>query len=129
MYKDCEYIHPAGKQCGSPAMRDSSFCYHHRRRLMKPSTVTFPMLTNSRNIQVALTSVLQGLITGRLHLHEAGQLLYGIQMAVVEEDKKLRLARTPRVVTRPSVAATPKDSASSAPPGTDRPDARSAGGP
>jgi hypothetical protein len=89
-WKQCEYIQPTGKECGSPAMRNSSFCYHHRRRRLKPAEVSIPPLTDPHNMQIALTRVLQGLSTGRLHLNEAGQLLYGLQMAVVEERKKIR---------------------------------------
>ena len=34
----CRHIHAAGRQCGSPALRNEQFCYfHHTTRLPKKS--------------------------------------------------------------------------------------------
>ena len=87
-WKQCEFIHPTGRVCGSPAMRSTSFCYHHRRRQLKPGVIKVPELTDPRSVQLALTAILQALMTGRLNHTEAGQLLYGINIAVAEQRKK-----------------------------------------
>ena len=93
-WKQCEYIQPTGRCCNGPAMRGSSFCYHHRRRLLKPAAIDIPPLTDPLSIQKALGAVLRGLMTGRLTDKEAGKLIYGMQMAMVEERKKAK-TRTP----------------------------------
>jgi hypothetical protein len=87
-WKQCEFIHPTGRQCNGPAMRNTSFCYHHRRRQLKPAAAYIPALTDPHNVQVALTEVLRGLLTNRISSNEAGRLLYGIQTAIVMERKK-----------------------------------------
>ena len=87
-WRRCQYIHPVGRQCNGPAMRDADFCYHHRRRQLKPAAIHIPPLTDPLKIQYALTQVLRGLMTNRLTNQEAGKLLYGLQMAMVQERKK-----------------------------------------
>jgi hypothetical protein len=84
----CDYVHATGRRCNGPAMRGTSFCYHHRRRQLKPAAAYIPPLTDPRGVQIALGEVLRALMTGRLTDKEAGKILYGIQMAVVEERKK-----------------------------------------
>jgi hypothetical protein len=87
-WKQCEFIHQTGRQCGAPAMRNTSFCHHHRRRQLKPAALQIPSLTDPRGVQIALGEVLRALLTNRLTNKEAGKILYGIQMAIVEEGKK-----------------------------------------
>ena len=87
-WKQCEFIQPTGRPCNGPAMRGSCFCYHHRRRRLKPAAIYIPQLTDPLSIQKALGAVLNALMTGRLTDKEAGKLIYGLQMAVVEERKK-----------------------------------------
>jgi hypothetical protein len=70
-------------------MRDTSFCYHHRRRQLKPAAAYIPPLTDPYKVQVALTEVLRGMLTNRISDKEAGRLIYGIQTAIVMENKKL----------------------------------------
>jgi hypothetical protein len=86
-WKQCEYIHPTGRQCNGLAMRNTSFCYYHRRRQLKPAAAYIPPLTDPY-VQVALTEVLRGLLTNRLPPNEAGRLIYGIQTAIGMERKK-----------------------------------------
>ena len=69
-------------------MRDADFCYHHRRRQLKPAAIHIPPLTDPLKIQYALTQVLRGLMTNRLSTKEAGKLLYGMQMAMLQERRK-----------------------------------------
>jgi hypothetical protein len=87
-WRQCDYIHPTGRRCNGPAMRNTRFCYHHRRRQLKPAAAYIPPLTDPSKVQTALTEVLRGLLTNRLTDKGAGKILYGIQMAVVEERKK-----------------------------------------
>jgi hypothetical protein len=88
-WKTCEYVHPTGRQCNGPAMRETSFCYHHRRRQLKPAAAYIPPLTDPYKVQVALTEVLRGILTNRITEKEGGKILYGIQTAIVMERKKL----------------------------------------
>jgi hypothetical protein len=88
-WKQCEYIHPNGRVCQGPAMRQTTLCYHHRRRRLKPASAYIPPLTDPHKVQVALTEVLRGMLTNRISDKEAGRLLYGIQTAIVMEHKKL----------------------------------------
>ena len=91
--KRCEYIHPTGRQCNGPAMRETSFCYHHRRRQLKPAAAYIPPLTDPYKVQVALTEVLRGILTNRITEKEGGKILYGIQTAIVMERKKPTIDR------------------------------------
>jgi hypothetical protein len=87
-WKNCEYIHPTGRQCNGPAMRNTSFCYHHRRRQLKPAAAYIPPLTDPHNVQKALTEVLRGMLTNRISNEEAGRLIYGIQTAMLAGTRK-----------------------------------------
>jgi hypothetical protein len=82
-WRQCDYVHPTGRECGSPAMRDTSFCYHHRRRQLKPAAAYIPDLTNPKNISVALGEIMRAMLTNRISSEEGGRLVHAIQMAMV----------------------------------------------
>ena len=89
-WRQCDYIHPTGKQCQGPAMRGTSFCHHHRRRRLKPAAAYIPDLTDRKSISVALSEIMRAMLTNRISSEEGGRILYGIQMAMVENRKQVK---------------------------------------
>jgi hypothetical protein len=80
---------PSGLSCQSPAMRGSTFCYFHGRRippqaksLSTEHRVEIPTTLDRNGIPHALHSVLQGLADGRVSARRASILLLGLQMVV-----------------------------------------------
>ncbi len=79
---------PTGRNCQSPAMRGSAFCYHHARRIpprgKSPSAglrVPMPATLDRHGIATALHGVLQGLADDSISARRAAVLLQGLQMA------------------------------------------------
>ncbi len=79
---------PTGRNCQSPAMRGSAFCYHHARRIpprgKSPSgglRVHMPATLDRHGIASALHGVLQGLADDSISARRAAVLLQGLQMA------------------------------------------------
>jgi hypothetical protein len=88
MFATCRHIMPSGRNCQSPAMRGSAFCYHHGRRIPPrgkgPSAghrVPMPATLDRHGITRALHGVLQGLADDRISARRAAVLLQGLQMA------------------------------------------------
>jgi hypothetical protein len=90
-WRQCEYVHPTGRECGSPAMRGTSFCYHHRRRQLKPAAAYIPDPTNPKNISVALGEIMRAMLTNRISSEEGGRLVHTIQMAMVANRRAVPL--------------------------------------
>jgi len=87
-YPTCHHLHPAGKRCGSPALRGEQFCfYHHPTRRppthTSPSRTTFglPPITNAKTLQIALSEVILRLADNTIDTKRAGLLLLTLQMA------------------------------------------------
>ena len=79
----CTHVKPSGLRCQAPAMRDTEFCYYHRRvhegpRLLFP---TLTMLEDAHGIQAALMEVLCAVLDGSVDLKMGAMLLYGLQTA------------------------------------------------
>jgi hypothetical protein len=89
----CAHIMAEGVHCGSPAMRQNRFCYHHQRQreqLLALRTdqaraadppFALPLLEDAASIQLALTLVMRALAAGRLDPKKANLLLYSLQIA------------------------------------------------
>jgi hypothetical protein len=113
-WKQCEFIHAAGRQCGAPAMRGTSFCHHHRRRQLKPAAAYIPDLTDPRSVSVALGEIMRAMLTNRISSEDGGRILFAMQM-VVAENKKL-LKEQARRRTKSQERATHTETYSHAPP-------------
>lgn len=88
MYMACRHIKPNGLRCQSPAMRSHSFCYFHAKLHTRISDdaarfgpLTLPVLEDPAAIQIAISRIFDGLLSGRIESKLAGQLLYGLQIA------------------------------------------------
>lgn len=86
----CQHLRVNGTQCGSPALRDSKFCYYHIRyhwpelELLKDNQEWLrktPTLEDANSIQVALADVMFRLITEEVDHKTAALLLYALQTA------------------------------------------------
>ncbi|HKD83974.1 MAG TPA: hypothetical protein VKB58_04435 [Terriglobales bacterium] len=98
----CEHIKPSGKRCGSPALRDKSFCYYHsnveeclpsvrnmfavRNPNAAPGEWPFtdfpaPVLEDAAAIQVGFTQALYGVANGHLDLRRAKLVLSALHGA------------------------------------------------
>ena len=107
MYFECRHIMPNGARCHSPALRGLDFCYYHTRlhRLARPvqpkakpadvqpsaeafDPVKLPFLEDRSAIQVALSQILDALSTGKLQPKQASILLYGLQIASQNVERK-----------------------------------------
>jgi hypothetical protein len=95
MRKECRHIMPNGRQCESPALRGTPYCYFHTRlhRLAAaPPTapdapLKFPILEDRSAIQLALAQVFDALGSSRIDPRRAGLYLYGLQIASQNVDR------------------------------------------
>jgi hypothetical protein len=89
MYLECRHILPSGVRCKSPALRGTSFCYHHEslRRFTDVNSgpekqpLQLPSIEEPRGIQIALAQILAALASGRIDPRRASLMLYGLQIA------------------------------------------------
>ncbi len=86
----CQHIRVNGTQCGSPALRESKFCYYHIRyhwpelQLLEDNQEwikRIPTLEDANSIQVALADVMSRLMTEEVDHKTAALLLYALQTA------------------------------------------------
>ena len=104
----CRHIHTNGKRCGSPALREQTYCYYHRSlrtthsaadpanrepviitstdggrdQIIYPTPrLTLPALEDRESIQVALSLIIGALARNDLDSKRATTLLYGLQVA------------------------------------------------
>jgi hypothetical protein len=78
----CQHMFSPGRTCGSPAMRGASFCYYHRQNRRPRGPAVIPELTSRRNIQRAISNILQLTISGKLSSEDAGRMINGIAVAM-----------------------------------------------
>ena len=86
---------PNGARCHSPALRDMDYCYFHNRlkTIAKPNRAKshsapaeeeprkFPVPEDRSAILVALSQILNDLSSNALDTRRAGLLIYGLQVA------------------------------------------------
>jgi hypothetical protein len=88
----CQRVKVNGTQCGSPAIRDTKFCYFHTwcrpaqvdvstSAAVPPAPFLLPVLEDAASIQLAITQVCEHLLHRRLDAKKAGILLYAMQVA------------------------------------------------
>jgi hypothetical protein len=107
--RTCRHLNASGQLCGSPALRGELFCYYHhrdrqRQKLLKSqSRKRFPRLNGQLldalnlpspddpdSIRVCIATLMRGILAGMIDREQAGQVLYLIQLATVNN------ARPPR---------------------------------
>ncbi len=76
----CRHYHPNGLRCGSPAQRDSDFCYWHEE-LDRVHLFVIRPLDTAEGIQLGIQSVLHAMAMGTMKSKDAGIMLYGLQIA------------------------------------------------
>ena len=116
----CWHIKTNGTQCGSPALRNGTFCYNHResrpQRVKvrgeggKGSTpVLVPVFEDASSIQMMVRQVAILVLEGKIDNKRAGLVLYSLQIASSNlkrmEEEKPRPAQV--VVDTEKVAETP----------------------
>jgi hypothetical protein len=88
----CQRVKVNGTQCGSPAIRNTEFCYFHTwcrpaqvdvstSATVPPAPFLLPVLEDAASIQLAITQVCEHLLHRRLDAKKAGILLYAMQVA------------------------------------------------
>ena len=110
MVHQCRHIKSNGIQCGSPALRDAAFCYFHAKaHRPKPkdpvwADLGFPLLEDPSAIQISVSEVLEAIVCSRLDPRRAGLILYGLQIASQNiERRRSRPAAAPVLaITRTS---------------------------
>ena len=90
-YPICRHIKTNGRRCGSPALTTSAFCHFHqkaRRSRMRTlsagtglSTNVVHPLRNAQSMQQAISMVLNGLASGRIHPKVANRMLHALSIA------------------------------------------------
>jgi len=95
MYKLCRHIKTNGQRCKSPALSGSAYCYFHSRvhTMAKAKSsiwddVNLPMLEDAASIQVAISQIMAGFLSSRLDARHTGLLLYALQIASQNIDRK-----------------------------------------
>ena len=88
----CQHIKVSGTQCGSPALREKSFCFYHQQN--RPLTVecyseeafatgeiALPVFEDAHSIQTVIRQVVQMVLQKRIERKTASLLLYALQIA------------------------------------------------
>lgn len=106
----CQHIKDSGIQCGSPALRGESFCYHHKRihyPRFRPGQKGYiiPALETPEAVTLATIQIAQAAHDGTLSLPVARLLLNAVRLAAPYAGKHYSYA--PDVVTElpPSMRA------------------------
>ena len=95
MVSECRHIMTSGKKCEAPALKGSPFCYFHTKlhRIAKQASdptgpIDIPVLEDRCAIQLAIAQVLKALVNGAIDRPRASLLLYGLQIASQNVDRK-----------------------------------------
>lgn len=94
----CQYKQGDGKQCGRPALSRLRYCDFHQRQHKRNARQIAERnrqrwfesvkLSDQKSVQMALQKILQLILDGEIDLHRAGQLIYRLQGAIVERQKR-----------------------------------------
>ena len=81
----CEHIMDTGFRCGSPALRNKPFCYHHSdvhamRAKVGTKGYRFRPLETSKSVTMQVAEISQAAHDGAISLQLARLLLYGLQI-------------------------------------------------
>ncbi len=116
--KRCQQIKINGTQCGSPALRDSKYCYYHVRYNWPELEVlpdnhewrkSLPTLEDANSIQVSLANVMERLVMQDIDHKTAALMLYALQTASMNLKRTSLEPELPTqvVIDRESVANRP----------------------
>lgn len=90
-YPLCRHTKTNGRRCQSPALTGSAFCYHHQKAPRTRRTtlscgpglstnVLYP-LRDANSLVQAVSMVMTGIASNRIHPKKAGKMLYALQIA------------------------------------------------
>ena len=117
----CMFLRPDGTHCGSPAMRNHQYCYHHTTiRKLVPKTDLFglhyngttgepyghlelPFLDNGEAIQIGFMQLINGVSTGLIAGSRARVMLaalYGAAANLREMNKAAARAKAAQAMIR-----------------------------
>ena len=96
MLHKCRHIMPNGANCDAPSLKDKPYCYFHTRlhRLTAQPPIgvmddfRLPVLEDRSAIQIALAQVLDALCSSRIDTKKAGLMLYALQIASQNVERK-----------------------------------------
>jgi hypothetical protein len=95
MYLACRHIKPNGLRCKSPALKGNAFCYYHARLHTlgkepygKFGPMRLPVPEDAASIQLSIAQISDALINDRIDAKRAGRLLYALQIASQNIDRK-----------------------------------------
>ena len=96
-YPLCRHVKTNGRQCQSPALDRSVYCYFHdhlhrrhsgfrhakttRDHLVPGQHIELSPLEDRESVQLAISTVVNALATGQLETRRATAILYGLQLA------------------------------------------------
>jgi hypothetical protein len=85
----------SGKKCEAPALKGEHYCYYHTRhhiaankKILPQDSIEIPVMEDRYSVQLALVEVLRHLVNNNIDRHRAGLLLYGLQIASQNVDRK-----------------------------------------
>ena len=115
----CQHIKVNGTQCGSPALRNETYCYFHMRWALKSMeidenrqrerwNVTLALPEDADSIQMGLGEVIRLILTNRINHQTAALLVYTLQTASINlRYTSLQPEPARVVIDRESVARRP----------------------
>lgn len=89
----CQHIKVSGARCGSPALRQKSFCFYHQQNRpiiaecyykadeYSTGDVDLPPFEDAHSIQTVIRQIMQLVLQKRLEPKTAGLMLYALQIA------------------------------------------------
>jgi len=114
----CQHIRVNGTQCGSPALRETKYCYYHVRYYWPELEAlennhelrkSLPTLEDANSIQVSLANVIERLVLLEIDHKQAALILYALQTASMNLKRTSLEPKLPTqvVIDRQSVAHRP----------------------
>jgi hypothetical protein len=101
-YRTCRQLNADGILCGSPALKGERYCYYHQRdrqrrkvldspRMRRIHRLTpdvlkaldLPPMDDQASIRVCINTLMRGILAGLVDKQQAGQVLYLIQLATI----------------------------------------------
>jgi hypothetical protein len=135
-YRTCRHLSADGVPCGSPALRGEYFCYYHhrdrqRQKLMSAhnarritrltpdllDALQLPAPDDPASIRVCIATLMRGILSGLIDRNQAGQVLYLIQLATINNQHATDFdpeAADVHAITDPEPIVIPADPADAA---------------
>jgi hypothetical protein len=95
MYMACRHIKPNGQRCKSPALKGTNFCYYHTHLHLlgkepygQYGPMRLPVPEDAASIQLSIAKITEALINDRIDTKKASRLLYALQIASHNLDRK-----------------------------------------